>query len=585
MKQNTLKTLKFFWQEAMNYKLIFVCMTIALLVGVFASMAWAILFREFFEILTMNESKDLIVAALISILLYIVALECVEWISWRSAHFLNNYFQPKVMSNIANRCFEYLHGHSYRFFSNNFVGSLVKKVSRMIGGFERVADKLYWDMLPLALRILIIAAVLFYLHPFLGAIMAVWTVIFVFIQYKLSRFKLKYDLPRAAMDSKVTAALADTISNSTNIKLFSALKYELGRFMKITKRWARVTRKDWDVGAYIEAGQAALMILLEFVILYSAIRLWQNGLLNIADFFLIQAYLFDIFHQLWNFGRNLRDLYEALADSEEMTVIMITPHEIADRTGARSLHVSSGRVDFKKVCFSYGEGESVLKNLSFNVKSGQKVALIGPSGGGKSTIVKLLLRFFEIQRGYILVDGVDIADVTQKSLREEVALVPQDPILFYRTLKENIRYGRRDATDVEVIAASKMAHCHEFIKRFPYGYETYVGERGVKLSGGQRQRVAIARAILSNARILILDEATSSLDSESEALIQDALENLMKQKTTFIIAHRLSTIMRADKIFVLEEGKIVEEGSHSDLVGKKSGLYKKLWNLQVGGYL
>lgn len=585
MKQNTLKTLKFFWQQAMNYRLVFVCMTGALLVGVFASMAWAILFREFFDILTTGDGKDFVVSALISTLLYIVLLECVEWVGWRTAHFLNNYFQPKVMSNIANSCFEYLHGHSYRFFSNNFVGSLVKKVNRMIGGFERVADKLYWDMLPLALRILIIGVVLFYLHPLLGLIMATWTVIFVFIQYKLSRFKLKYDLPRAAMDSKVTAALADTISNSINIKLFSALKYELGRFMRITQKWAKITRKDWDIGAYIEAGQAALMILLEFGILYCAIRLWQNDLLSVADFFLIQAYLFEIFHQLWNFGRNLRDLYEALADSEEMTVVMITPHEIADKDGANILHVNSGRVDFKKVCFSYGEGESVLRNLSFNVKSGQKVALIGPSGGGKSTIVKLLLRFFEIQRGQILVDGVNIADVTQKSLREEIALVPQDPILFYRTLKENIRYGRRNATDREVIAASKMAHCHEFIKKFSRGYETYVGERGVKLSGGQRQRVAIARAILSNAKILILDEATSSLDSESEALIQDALENLMKQKTTFIIAHRLSTIMRADKIFVLEEGEIIEEGAHSDLVGKRSGLYKKLWNLQVGGYL
>lgn len=585
MKQNTLKTLKFFWKQGMAYRLVFVLMTLALLVGVFASMGWAILFREFFDILTTGEGKDFIVSALISTLLYIVLLECIEWASWRTAHFLNNYFQPKVMSNIANACFEYVHGHSYRFFSNNFVGSLVKKVNRMVGGFERVADKLYWDMLPLALRILIIGVVLFYLHPLLGAIMATWTVIFVFIQYKLSRFKLKYDLPRAAMDSKVTAALADTISNSINIKLFSALKFELKRFLRVTGKWAKITRKDWDVGAYIEAGQAALMILLEFGILYSAIRLWQNDLLSVADFFLIQAYLFEIFHQLWNFGRNLRDLYEALADSEEMTVIMLTPHEIADKEAAKALHVASGKVEFKKVFFSYGEGESVLKNLSFAVKSGQKVALIGPSGGGKSTIVKLLLRFFDIQKGQILVDGVNIADVTQESLREEIALVPQDPILFYRTLKENIRYGRRDATDKEVIAASKMAHCHEFIKRFPHGYETYVGERGVKLSGGQRQRVAIARAILSNAKILILDEATSSLDSESEILIQDALENLMKQKTTFIIAHRLSTIMRADKIFVLEEGKIIEEGAHSDLVGKRSGLYKKLWNLQVGGYL
>ena len=213
------------------------------------------------------------------------------------------------------------------------------------------------------------------------------------------------------------------------------------------------------------------------------------------------------------------------------------------------------------------------------------MALIGPSGGGKSTITKLLLRLFDVQRGQILIDGQNIKSVTQDSLRRNVSLVPQDPILFHRTLAENIRYGARNASMQEVIAAAKMAHCHEFISKFPKAYKTFVGERGVKLSGGQRQRIAIARAILANPQILILDEATSSLDSESESIIQDALDRLAKNKTTLIIAHRLSTIMKADRIFVLKDGEIVEEGHHSDLINKKSGLYKRLWDLQVGGYI
>jgi ATP-binding cassette subfamily B protein len=268
-------------------------------------------------------------------------------------------------------------------------------------------------------------------------------------------------------------------------------------------------------------------------------------------------------------------------------VILDEEHEVKDSLGAKNLKINAGKVEFDKVSFSYNKAkeESVIKNLSFKVKPGEKVALIGPSGGGKSTLTKLILRLFDIKKGSILIDGQDISKVTQDSLRRQIALVPQDPILFHRTLRENIRYANQHVSDEELIAASKMAHCHEFIKKLPHGYDTHVGERGIKLSGGQRQRVAIARAILSQAKILILDEATSSLDSESEKLIQDALKNLIKNKTTFIIAHRLSTIMNVDRIFVLENGRIIEEGTHADLVSKESGLYKKLWNLQVGGYL
>jgi ATP-binding cassette, subfamily B, bacterial len=262
------------------------------------------------------------------------------------------------------------------------------------------------------------------------------------------------------------------------------------------------------------------------------------------------------------------------------------PHEIKDAPHAFKLNVSQGLVEFKNVTFAFGKDEQnkpVFTNLSISIKAGEKVALIGSSGAGKSTFVKLLLRLHDLKSGQILIDSQNIADVTQESLRENISLVPQDPALFHRTLMENIRYGRRDASNEEVTQASKLAHCDVFINDFPLKYETFVGERGIKLSGGERQRVAIARALLKNAPILILDEATSSLDSHSESLIQDALNTLMKGRTTLVIAHRLSTIRKMDRIIVLGKDGVVEEGSHDELM-RAHGTYARLWNLQAGGF-
>lgn len=274
-----------------------------------------------------------------------------------------------------------------------------------------------------------------------------------------------------------------------------------------------------------------------------------------------------------------------MADAEEMIEVLNTKYEVQDSKKAKKLSVVRGKIEFEKVRFSYDKTVKVINNLSLRIKSGERVALVGPSGGGKSTVTKLILRFFDIQRGKIFIDGQNIKSVTQDSLRSQISLVPQDPILFHRTLEENIKYGNQDATEQEVIAAAKLANCHEFIQKFPKKYDTYVGERGVKLSGGERQRVAIARAILANNPILILDEATSSLDSKSESEIQEALQNLMKNRTTLVIAHRLSTIMKMDRIIVFQDGKIAEQGTHADLVSNESGLYKKLWDLQSGGYV
>jgi ATP-binding cassette subfamily B protein len=317
---------------------------------------------------------------------------------------------------------------------------------------------------------------------------------------------------------------------------------------------------------------------------------------------LLQSYLVRLIENLWSFGAIVRAYYESFADAEEMVVILNTPYEIIDKStqilgNAKepdqskgsitpiSQNEVSGGVVFDNVTYIYENNNSkVLEDFSLTIPAGQKIAIVGSSGAGKTTFVRLLMRLFNVNSGRIMIDGIDISSISQKKLREKISFVPQDPVLFHRTLMENIRYGRRDATDEDVLMASRLANCDEFIDKLPNGYETYVGERGVKLSGGERQRVAIARAILKNAPILILDEATSSLDSHSESLIQEALHALIKGKTTIVVAHRLSTIREMDRIIVIEKGKIIEDGVHDELTNKKGGLYKKLWDLQAGGF-
>jgi len=327
------------------------------------------------------------------------------------------------------------------------------------------------------------------------------------------------------------------------------------------------------------------MLVFEILIYYLAVRWWQRDLLTVGDFVLIQSYLFSAVMMVWDFGRIMTRVYERLAEAEEMTEILSLPHGVVDNPKAKKLKIKSGGIRFEEVGFRYEEGEKVVKDFNLEVKPGQMVALVGLSGSGKSTLAKLLLRLYDVDEGRILVDGQNIAKVSQESLRKNISLVPQDPILFHRSLMENIRYGRFEASDKEVIGAAKLAYCDGFISKLKDGYQSMVGDRGIKLSGGERQRVAIARAILKNSPILVLDEATSSLDSESEKYIQKSLNNLMKGKTVIVIAHRLSTIKRADRIVVISDKKIVEDGNHNQLIKAKSGIYKKLWKIQVGGFI
>jgi len=419
----------------------------------------------------------------------------------------------------------------------------------------------------------------------LGAISVVWVFFIILVNYLFSIYKLKYDIKRSEQDSKVTGVLADSVTNNVNIKLFCGYDRERKYFGDENNKLQELRRFTWNLASIFNAVQAIFMIGLEIGIMYFAVKLWQKGLVTIGDFVLIQSYIFALFNRFWNFGKIIRRFYEGLGDAEEMTEVLNTPHEIVDKKGAKELNVKNGEIEFVDAEFNYNETRNILSGLFFKIKSKEKVALVGPSGAGKSTIVKLLLRMHDITSGSVLIDGQKISDVTQDSLWKNISLVPQEPILFHRSLMENIRYGKPEATNKEVISAAKLANCHNFIEGLPEGYNTFVGERGIKLSGGERQRVAIARAILRSAPILVLDEATSSLDSESEKLIQIALDDLMKDKTVIVIAHRLSTIMRMDRIVVIDDGKILEQGTHKELILNKQGLYFNLWMVQAGGFI
>jgi ATP-binding cassette subfamily B protein len=554
--------------------------------GVQASNLVAPLFmRTFFNMLASGLPASVPVYSLLVILGFVGIAWVFSWAAQLLQDTAGSYLQSRVRSTLPMDAFAYLIDHSYNFFTSNFAGSLTTKVGRYARAYEQLFNTVVTQLVPTALFVFGAVIVLFLRNHMLGGILALWSIAFVVLQVWLANFRQPLRNARATADTRMTATLADAISNQSTISLFSATTYEQKRFGDAVIHWRDIVWRLWSFDSLMAGIVGLFTIGIELVLLYGAVHYWHEGLLTIGDFILIQSYLLTTINQLNGINYQIRNFYDALTDAGEMVAIMKTEHEIKDVENAPELAVSAGTILFDDVNFGFQKVEKgVLTNFNLLIPGSQKVALVGPSGAGKSTITKLLLRFFDVKSGSIQIDGQNIAKVTQASLRNAIAFVPQEPILFHRSLLDNIRYGRRDASEEEVIAAAKEAHCHEFISRLPEGYQTFVGERGIKLSGGERQRVAIARAILKNAPILVLDEATSSLDSESEALIQDALQTLMQGKTVIVIAHRLSTIMKMDRIIVLENGVIVADGTHLELV-RQPGLYQKLWSIQAGGFI
>ncbi|MFO9062771.1 ABC transporter ATP-binding protein, partial [Legionella pneumophila serogroup 1] len=388
----------------------------------------------------------------------------------------------------------------------------------------------------------------------------------------------------ANSESQLSGQLVDSLANQSNIRIFSRKGFEVERMNTFFRSVQRAFQRKELFIVLLCCAQGGMIAVMMGLASITLIHLYGKGLVSIGDFALILGLSMELGHMMWYTMYQVDQFNQALGKARQSLNALVIPHEIQDKKNASQLIVTQGQIEFSKVKFHYQGGYSLFQNKSVTIEAGQKVGLVGYSGSGKSTFVNLILRLYEVVDGQILIDDQNLSEVTQESLRQAIAMIPQDPTLFHRSLMDNIRYGRTKASDEEVILASKKAHAHEFISLLPEGYETLVGERGVKLSGGQRQRIAIARAILKNAPILMLDEATSQLDSITESNIQDSLWELMQGKTTLVVAHRLSTLLHMDRILVFDKGHIVEDGTHTELLNL-GGLYKTLWDAQVGGFL
>jgi ATP-binding cassette subfamily B protein len=507
-------------------------------------------------------------------------------VCWRLQSYFVWQFEIKVRRDLSDDIYDHLQSQSQRFHADRFGGALVSQVNKFVGSYERLMDDLIWNVIPSIVTLIVAIGVLAFVSWQYALILLVIVSFYLFVMSRRIVKQLPYNTEAAAKESNQTAALADAITNMGTIRAFGNEDYESERFRGVSDD---LFRSNSVLSIEILKSEALSHVQtngFQVVALLAGLVAVTSDHTNASLLYLLLSYTQNITNQLWQFSRMVRNINRSLGDSVEMTEILGVTPEITEPIQPAKASMQRGEVQFSNVTFMYPENKEtpLFENLSLKIKPGEKVGLVGPSGGGKTTITKLLLRFMDIHGGSISIDGQDVTSVAQSDLRSRIAYVSQEPILFHRTLADNIGYGDLNAGHKAVEAVAKMANAHEFITQLPHGYKTLVGERGVKLSGGQRQRVAIARAMLKNAPILVLDEATSALDSESELLIQDALWKLMEGRTAIVIAHRLSTIQKMDRIIVLDEGKIVEQGSHKDLL-HMNGTYAKLWAHQSGGFI
>ncbi|MBN8831881.1 MAG: ABC transporter ATP-binding protein [Sphingomonadales bacterium] len=490
----------------------------------------------------------------------------------------------RIMQAVGGEAFHRVQRLSTDWHANSFSGSVVRKITRGMWALDLLDDVLLLGIFP-AVIVLTGAVILLALHwPILGLVMAIGSILYISLTVFIS---MRIVSPAASLsnrwDTAMGGILADSIGANSVVKGFGAEEREDARVGQIIAKWRRRTRRTWTYGTIGNLVQVSLLWIVRATVLGGAIWLWWGGQASAGDvvyvlttYLIIHAYLRDI-------GQQVSQLQRSVNDMEELVRLHDEPLDIEDAPGARPIAVEMGEIRFDHVRFQYGGHSTALyEDLDVTIPAGQRVGLVGRSGSGKTTFVKLIQRLYDVTGGAVLIDGQDVRAVQQASLRRSIAIVAQEPILFHRSLAENIAYGRPDATMAEIERAAALANAHDFIVRLPRGYRTLVGERGVKLSGGERQRVALARAFLADAPILILDEATSSLDSESEVLIQDAIQRLMGGRTAIVIAHRLSTVRSLDRILVFDQGRIVEDGDHETLLGMEGGVYRTLFEHQAG---
>jgi ATP-binding cassette, subfamily B, bacterial len=511
-----------------------------------------------------------------------------SWVGMLIILRLQNWWQgyviPRFQADIRLAVFDYLSRQSYYYFSNQLAGSLANKLNDLPRALDAMFMLITWYGVACIASVIVALIILYTINIWFSVLLFSWVVFQLLISAFLSNTVDKYSVENAEDKSDLSGKIVDSLSNFNVVKLFSRARDEM-TYISLSQNQEVKSNKRLTIymnvfRLYLDIPMTVMLGLMVYLLLF----FWQRGQITLGDLVFIFNVYFAIMIQVWYLCHALAELFRDVGIAKQAIALLSVPIEVQDMPNAKALYVTEGAIEFDHVTFHYKKGKKVFDNKSVVIQPKQKVGLVGHSGSGKTTFIHLILRFFNLDSGSIYIDGQDISQVMQDSLRAQISLIPQDITLFHRSLMENIRYGNPTATDAEVIAASKKAFCDQFISLLPDGYQTMVGERGTKLSGGQRQRIAIARAVLKNASIIILDEATSNLDSITEEAIHNSLWDLMDTRTTIVIAHRLSTLLYMDRILVFEEGKIVEDGTHNELMAL-NGLYKSMWDAQVGGFL
>ena len=585
-KPNSKEIFRLFWKTSAPYKhrrnlAIFFAM-LTLVVTIFVG---PLIIAQLLSIIQHNQlhdSKNLWTL----IALYSVSGLWSSVIGWRLVLYLVWTFETAMQRDLYAQCFSKLTNQTLFFHSNKFGGSLVSQTNKLVGAVESFWDTIIWSVLPLVVSLVGSIIVLSTLLWQYALFLLIFSIVFSIVVYYGSKPMAKLTKKEAKASNKLNGQLADVISNVLAVKSSGAEATEQKFFAKTVSSWRNSSLDVMRGFLKVSTIYSSINMVIKIGAIAFAVYAAQNDLVSVASVYLIITYTGSVAHELWNMNGIMRNYNRIIGNANDMVEILQTPTTLIDKSDSK-LKVTNGEISMDKMTFTHdeGQGDTLFHDFSLEIKPGEKIGLVGASGSGKTTLTKLLLRFADIDSGKITIDGQDISEVTQASLRAKIAYVPQEPLLFHRSVRENIAYGRPDATDAEIEEAAKKAGAYDFIVGLKDGFDTMVGERGIKLSGGQRQRVAIARAILKDAPILVLDEATSALDSESEALIQKSLETLMENRTSIVIAHRLSTIAKLDRIIVLKNGKIVENGSHDELINKKRGVYAKLWARQSGGFI
>lgn len=525
-------------------------------------------------------------AILIPVVIYF-SMSIIMNLTFRFHDYLNLRLLPEMLAAIDKDMFNYLMHHSYTFFQNHFAGSLARKIFDMAQGVERIFGTIKVALVPRIFALIISSAALFILvKPIFGIILFVWTIIFVCTSYFVTKGSEKIAREEAEESAKLGGVMTDSISNVISTKLFSNINYEVTNLDKYLNSLVNIERKLMWKNLKSNFIQGCFVTLLIGLMLLFLIQGRMHGYVTAGDFAFVLTLSISFILSLEDIRQRMLEFIKVVGSCNQALSYIKIPHEIIDAPDALPLAVAKGEIAFSDVSFKHSNVSHLLfDKLNIIIRPGEKVGLVGYSGGGKSTFIKLILRLLEPQSGLVSIDSQNIKKITENSLRKQIGTIPQEPELFHRTIMENIRFAKPEASDEEVIEASKKAKCHEFVVELPEGYQSLVGERGIKLSGGQKQRIAIARAFLKNAPILLLDEATSSLDSITERYIQESLHEVMKGRTTIVIAHRLSTLKDMDRILVFVNGNIMEDGSLEALLKNKNSHFYKLWNMQAEGFI